>query len=283
MTGQLNHFIQSLKEGLGLNISIGLGVFLFVLFFQPFAYESLDYENRILFTAGLGAIVFLVILIIRVLTPWLLRNYSEKDPGKLLHPNIPGFSILIISSVAFAFYLQYVGEVQITFYTMLKVVLICLAPPVILRRCDIVQELKDESATQRTIIKNLQMQLDKYRTEKADERIELISETGSENIQFSLHEILFIRSADNYVEAAYREGEDFEKKLLRATLRNIEQQLKHYPEFIRCHRSCIVNAEHIEKLYRKNSSYWISLKDSDTQLPVSRQYLLKVRELSPQG
>ncbi|HEY3389606.1 MAG TPA: LytTR family transcriptional regulator DNA-binding domain-containing protein, partial [Prolixibacteraceae bacterium] len=61
-------------------------------------------------------------------------------------------------------------------------------------------------------------------------------------------------------------------------LKNIEQQLKPYPNFIRCHRICIVNTYYIEKLNRKFSNYWLTIKGSEELIPVSRQYLLKLKE-----
>jgi len=45
-------------------------------------------------------------------------------------------------------------------------------------------------------------------------------------------DVAFIKSVDNYVEIAYKEGEHFRKKLIRNTLINIEHQMKPFPNFI---------------------------------------------------
>jgi DNA-binding LytR/AlgR family response regulator len=93
-----------------------------------------------------------------------------------------------------------------------------------------------------------------------------------------LGEIALIKSADNYVEIVFLETNNFKKKLLRNTLKHIEQQLKPHSNFIRCHRICIVNTKYIEKLTKNYNNHWIIIKGYDEQIPVSRQYLLKLKE-----
>ncbi len=66
MSKQLNEFIHQLKEQLELFLSISLGIFLFVLFFQPFELEHFDFNNRLLLLAGLSGIVFLLMIFIQV-------------------------------------------------------------------------------------------------------------------------------------------------------------------------------------------------------------------------
>jgi len=74
------------------------------------------------------------------------------------------------------------------------------------------------------------------------------------------------------------DGDNLRKKLIRNTLKNIEFFIKQYSNFIRCHRTCIVNMHYIEKLHQDYSSHWITIKGSNEKIPVSRQYLLKLKE-----
>ena len=75
-----------------------------------------------------------------------------------------------------------------------------------------------------------------------------------------------------------KEGDNYKKKLIRNTLKNIELQIKQYSNFLRCHRICIVNLHYIEKLVRYNNNHWLSIKGFEEPVPVSRQYLLKIKE-----
>jgi DNA-binding LytR/AlgR family response regulator len=80
------------------------------------------------------------------------------------------------------------------------------------------------------------------------------------------------------VEIVYKEGTAYRKKLIRNTMKNIELQIRQYSNFIRCHRVCIVNLHFIEKLNRDEHNHWLTIKGLDEPIPVSRQYLLKLRE-----
>jgi hypothetical protein len=270
--------IRSLSEELGLFLSISFGVFLFVLFFEPFPLDHFDFKDRLLFVAGLGGIVFLFIFLVRIVYPWLVENNLQSDKEPALPSYMSGFVILAFSSVAFSFYLNYVGFVGISFYLVFKVVLLCLAPPVILGLYDKIRELNRQIEGLISEKKVIQKQIEKYEDENLNKSIDFISENNAENLSLLIGEVVFIKSADNYVEILYLEGDQFKKKLIRNTLKNIELQIKHYTNFIRCHRICIVNTHYVDKLVSNYNNHSLILKGYDEQIPVSRQYLLKVKE-----
>ena len=278
MNKNLNQLIYLVKEELALFLSIGFGVFLFVLFFQPFPLDNFDFNNRLLFVAGLGAIVFVFVVLVRVVFPWLIQKYDHGDNETLFSSFMGGFIIFALSSVAFAFYLLYVGSVNISFYIMFKVALICLAPPVAIRLYDAYKELKLQNESLIKEKEAAEKQVERYEENDLNKSIEFISGYSAENLNLLISDIVFIKSADNYVEIAYKEDGQIKKKLIRNTLKNIEQQLKPYSSFLRCHRICIVNTHHIEKLNKDTNNHWLTIKGYDEQIPVSRQYLLKFKE-----
>ncbi len=189
-----------------------------------------------------------------------------------------GFLIFASSAVAFAFYLRYVGSQHISYYVMFKIILICLAPPVALRLYDIFKELRQQKISLSEEIKMLQNKLETYEEDNLGKTIEFISDSGTENLVLQVTDVAFIKSADNYVEIVYMEDNTFKRKLIRNTLKNIELQVRQYSNFIRCHRTYLVNTYYIEKLNRKLNNYLLSIKGHDEKIPVSRQYLLKVKE-----
>jgi len=274
----LNQFVQLLNKELRVFLSISFGVFLFVLFFQPFPLDSFDADNRLIFVAGLGTIVFIFMVLVRVGFAWLFQKYNQNDDEILLPPYMGAFAILALSSVAFAFYLRYVGSVNISFYIMIKIILICLALVVILRIHDLVTELKLQNASLKAEKKLVQLQVLKYEENNLNKSIEFVSENNTESLKLLMMDVAFIRSADNYVEIVYKEGDTYKKKLIRNTLKNIELQIKPYSNFIRCHRICIVNTHYIEKLNRNYNTHSLSITGYQEQIPVSRQYLIKLKE-----
>jgi DNA-binding LytR/AlgR family response regulator len=278
MSKKLDLFIEELKEELGLLLSISFGIFLFVLFFQPFPFIDFDFNNSLLFVGGLATIVFLIMVLVRIAIPWVFKRNISEDERPVLPAYFNSFIILLLSSAAFVFYLRYVGEVTITFFITFKVIIICIAPPLILWIYDLIYDLKQQNELLDVEKKIIQKQVDKFEEDILNKSIEFPSENYSENISLRISDVAMIKSADNYVEIVFREGETFKKKLIRNTLKNIEIQIKQYPNFLRCHRVCIVNLHFIEKLNRSDHNHWLTIKGFEEPVPVSRQYLLKLKE-----
>jgi DNA-binding LytR/AlgR family response regulator len=275
---KLNLLYQSVRKELNLFFSISLGIFLFILFFQPFQLENLDFNNRLLFVAGMGLIIFIFMFLFRITLPWLIQKVPESRHEGVIPYYITSFFIFVFSAVAFAFYLKYVGSQHISYYIVFKILLICLAPPTVLRLYDIYRELQQQNELLIKEKKLLQNQLESYEEDNLNKTIEFVSDSKTEYLSLLVADIAFIKSADNYVEIVYKEGNDLRKKLIRNTLKNIELLVRQYSNFVRCHRTYIVNTYYIEKLNRRLNNYWLTIKDFDEQVAVSRQYLLKVKE-----
>ena len=279
MNRNVDQLIQKLKEELGLLLSISFGVFLFVLFFQPFPAINPGIDNNLVFVAGLSGIIFLSMALVRTLFPSLTRGNGDNGNTSKIYPRyLKGFIIFVVSTVAFEFYLRYVGGVKIDFFISFKVFFICLAPPVILNLYDTITGLRQQNDLHLLEKKIMQKQVEKYEEDYLNKYVEFVSENVSENFSLLIADVAFIRSADNYVEIVFRESEVFKKKLIRNTLKNIEVQIRQYSNFLRCHRICIVNIHFVEKLIRDNQNHSLAIRGSNELIPVSRQYLLKLKE-----
>jgi len=278
MSKRLDQLIKAIKEELGILLSISFSVFLFVLFFRPFSFTDFDFNNSILFVGGLGTIVFLIMVLVRITVPGiLLRNNRD---GKIFSfpAYIKGFAIFLLSSIAFVFYLRFVGLVSITFFITFRVAVICLAPPLALAIIDLINELKQQNEMLVVENKIMQKQVEKYKEDILNKIIEFPSENNSESFSLHVAEVALLKSADNYVEIVYKDGELFKRKLIRNTMKNIELQIRQYSNFLRCHRVCIVNLHFIEKLSRNGQNHWLTIRGFDEPVPVSRQYLLRIKE-----
>jgi len=279
MNTKLNQWLQFIKNDMKLFLWISLGVFLFILFFQPFPLENSDANNRLILVAGLGGIVLLLSIIVRTLFPSreIEESYFQQTPK--ISKVISSVILLVAISVAFAFYLHYVGSVRITFFIMFRVVFIALVAPVIIRLSDIFHALRHENESLLKDKKNALKKVADFEYENFNKSITFHSDNVTDNLTLLISEVAFIKSADNYVEVVFREGNVFRKQLLRNTLKTIEQQLQPYSLFIRSHRTCIVNTYYINSLDKIENNQWISIKGYDEKLPVSRQYLLKIKDI----
>lgn len=278
MSDKISQFVALLKAALGLFLSISFGMFLFVLFFEPFPLDKFDFNNSIVFVAGIAAISFAIMSLVRITLPWMIKKYDQHQFDPLLPPYANSFIIFVLTLVSFGFYIRYVGSVSMSIPIVFKLALISLFPPISLWLHDLIKELKKDNQSLRKEIEIAQGKVEKYEDDYQSQPIEFISESSSDSFSLIISEVAFIKSADNYVEIVYREDEEFKSKLIRNTLKNIELQLKSNSSFVRCHRTCIVNANYIERLSKDLNNHWLSIKGYEERIPVSRQYILKIKE-----
>jgi len=273
-----NQLIQLLNDELLLFLSISFGIFLFVLSFQPFPHDEFDFYYRLLFKLGLGAIVFLFMFLVRILYPCLMGRVTQRQNEITISSFASGIVIWVLSSLAFICYLKYVGFVSISGSIVYKVVLISLVPPVVLFVYDRVRKLTLKNESLVVEKEKIQRQFSKNEEDYQDLSIDFVSGVNGGRLSFLLGKILFIKSANNYVEVHYLNEDKIEKKLVRNTLTNIELQVEPYSGLIRCHRTCIVNTQHIEKFNGNCNDRTLTIAGYNKQIPVSRRYYLQVKE-----
>ena len=243
-----------------------LGLFLFILFFQPFELDNTDVNNYILTIAGFSGITFLLIGVLQIILPWSFPKRLNKKNWDLKREIIVQLLLWVLNSVAWAFYIVYVAGVKLSMYLEVKIVLLSLAPPMI------ILYIKE--------VRSLRMQVDGLKVqqrEKRQEHIELVSENRSEKLSLESGELILVKSAENYVEIQYLAGGTGTKKLLRATFKNIEDQLKPFSQMIRCHRTYIINMDHVIKMHREYGRIYLKMNGIEEDVPVSRQYLLGIK------
>lgn len=278
MTIFYNKGTNNFKEEFTRLFVIGFGVFLFILFFQPFPLESLDFNSRLLYVAGFGVISFVLSALVLVVLPlvftkWLSIGDWEEGP-----PFILIFMLVLFSSVGYSFYIYYVGKSNLSLYVLFKIILVSLIPVImlaILYKNKSLERIIKELKIQNHIIYTKNQELE---AKQGESKLNLHSATKSDYISLKSKDIIQIKSADNYVEIFFLDDKFLEKKIIRNTLKDIENQLLPYPEMIRCHRTSIVNSKHIHKLLRSYQGYMLKMNYLEDKVPVSRQYITLVRE-----
>lgn len=101
---------------------------------------------------------------------------------------------------------------------------------------------------------------------------------GKENnrLQLSLQDLLCIQSDGNYTELFVLDQGQVIKKLLRCPLSVISRQLNTQKNIHQCHRSYIVNFEHVNEVNGNARNYNLKLDHLDFSIPVSRQFPKKI-------
>jgi len=268
-------FNDNLKQNLKVIFGISFGLFLFMLFFQPLELLSTDFNNKLLIIAGFSGITFIFMVLALIITPSVLPGLFLSGKWNFKRDIVLNTCIWASISVAFIFYAHYVGQAKITFYSVFIIVLLCLTQVsviIITNRFEILK-IKLQDAL------NLNKKPDKISVEENESyEIEFESENKSERFSLPLNKIILLRSADNYIEVFWEKESEIIKRLIRKTLINAEYQLKEYKNYVRCHRTCLVNVDYVSKLNIYPQGYKLRLNFIEEEIPVSRQYILKVKE-----
>jgi hypothetical protein len=107
-----------------------------------------------------------------------------------------------------------------------------------------------------------------------DDFVKFYDEYEKQKLSLAIDKILFLESADNYVEINYLSEDRIKSTMLRNTLKNIESQNLH-PDIIRCHRSYMVNKRNILIVKSNKVKFKHEL---DIEIPVSRTYSKSFKE-----
>uniref|UniRef100_UPI003217C37D LytTR family transcriptional regulator DNA-binding domain-containing protein n=1 Tax=uncultured Draconibacterium sp. TaxID=1573823 RepID=UPI003217C37D len=267
-------FNDNLKINVRTIAAVSLGIFLFLLFFQPFNIQNPDFNDRLIILATFGAITLVLLSIFRLVIPSIFIKAFSEERWTIIKEISIDLLFVISNSVAFTFFAKYVGRIPITFHIVINIVIISISAAVVLVVINQFYLLKKR--VKETIIEDEEIIQEPLSDEKTE--IEFESENKTEYFHLLLEQILLIKSANNYIEVIYKNDDKINKKLIRNTLKNTETVFSKYTSMVRCHRSCIVNKNYIQKVTKGNYGLVLELFDYPEKIHVSRQYVLKVKE-----
>jgi hypothetical protein len=92
-------------------------------------------------------------------------------------------------------------------------------------------------------------------------------------IRLNFGELLYVRSADNYVEIHFIENSILQKKLLRGTLSEVQNS---FPNLLKTHRSFLINPIHFKQFVTMEKKLSVDL-GFESHIPVSRNLQSEVK------
>ena len=102
--------------------------------------------------------------------------------------------------------------------------------------------------------------------------------TTSETVTLYIPNLLYVESVGNYVKIIQlREGQVV-SDMLRATSKQVEEQLQHYNVIVRCHRAFLVNLRQVDKVLSRAGNMQLLIKHSNDSIPVSRSNIASVKQ-----
>ncbi len=109
------------------------------------------------------------------------------------------------------------------------------------------------------------------------DRVKLMG-TTSDTVVVSMPYLLYIEAVGNYVKVYQLADGKVRNDMLRATLKQLEDDLKSYPMIVRCHRAFLVNLQQVEQIVSKSGNLQLYIKHCHEYLPVSRTNAAQVKK-----
>ena len=247
---------------LALNCSVFL--YLFLVFFQPFGVNNYKMHSVFSWDLILGllpiipVVFFTIYLSERYLRPVFQRSLG---PGRFLWHALEFF---LVGSFSFLLYnaLGNFHDFHFRSYLLhlLEVTSILIFPFAATHFYFRYRNLEQEHKEVLSLSDDLS---------RMDQLLKLKGDYKKDEITLKPKNIVCLVSEDNYVGLIYFEGEELKKYLIRSSLTNMEEALSsNY--FFRCHRSYLINLNHVVSYQRIRGRIQIKLNGYERDVPVSR-------------
>jgi TolB-like protein/DNA-binding LytR/AlgR family response regulator len=104
--------------------------------------------------------------------------------------------------------------------------------------------------------------------EKKDRIVTIQSDTR-ETLQMNLRQLAFVEAQENYSRFVWLKGDEIKERILRVTLKKIEDQIVS-GNIVRCHRSYIINTNFPYTIRGNSNGYRLTSKQFRDVIPISR-------------
>ena len=105
---------------------------------------------------------------------------------------------------------------------------------------------------------------------------QLVIRTSMGTATAHINNIVYVNSDLHYIDFVLTTGESLRTKM---QMRQVEELLQPYPQFIRCHQSYLVNLDYVREVQRQNFLLKnINEKSIVSTIPISRKYLTQTKE-----
>ena len=106
----------------------------------------------------------------------------------------------------------------------------------------------------------------------------VLSGTTNESVSLDITNLLYIEAVGNYVKVCQLLDGNVKTDMLRATSKQMEENLQAYPLIVRCHRAFLVNLGQVEQIVSNSRTMQLVMKHSHDAIPVSRSNMLQIKE-----
>lgn len=263
-------------------ILISLFVALFLIIFQPFDINLFKDNNKYAILSGYGFITFCALVINLILIENIFKGFFDERNWKLWKEFVwllwiicsIGFGNALYTSMVFDFHF----DVNVSFFINFQIITFIVASiPITILIVSKQKYLFNKNTNSASDLNQL-IESGKKESKKV-KPIRFYSENEKDSIEFEIDDFFFIESSGNYIELCISDHGKIIKKIFRSTLKRSLDFFIDSPKIIQCHRAFIVNTNKIVNVKGNSQGLRLSLKNCETEVPVSRAFVDSVRKI----
>ncbi len=258
-------------QNVRVSLLFGLFVFLFLFIFQPFTAHD-GHLNTWKSSMGFGLVTFSVMLFNYFIPPLLFPKWLNADRWLVRDVLInSAMNILIISLANWTYYrlgLYYEESSLNLLYFLLVTTAVGIFPVTVVIFWFERIYYKRNSQNAEVHSRNLNVS----QIEPIIQEITLRGEGKNDILVSSSDDLICFKSEGNYVNVFELTNGSIQKKLIRVSLKDLENQLKTYHQYVRVHLSYMINIDHLKNISGNARGYLLELSNIDFTVPVSRKF-----------
>lgn len=248
-------------------------VAIFILIFQPFGLSEYHSIYKTIVLLGYGGVTFLALFLNLFALSYLFKNWFDETKWTVLKQMIWLTWIIFTIGLGNYFYASIIfsnfWELKVFIIFQLSTMVVGIIPIVVLTIVN--QNIKLSYYLKEANDFNNKINAKKHHLDN-EQIIHVIADNEKDKFEIELSNLLYIESVGNYVRVHYFKEGKIKNSILRSALKRVELQLKECKTLIKCHRAFLVNFNQIEKVKGNSQGLKIVLKNTDTEIPVSRNY-----------
>ncbi|MFO7370655.1 MAG: LytTR family DNA-binding domain-containing protein [Bacteroidales bacterium] len=253
---------------------ITLILFVFLYLFEPFDMDSLPVRQKYIMVSGFSVITFLALTLHLMIIPSFFPKGFSSTNWTIKKEILWNLWILFTILAGYFLFTRFMGLMKFGFDMVITLVFVAIIPISIIIIINYNKMIRSHLKLADDMNKKLRENKDVH-----DKVVYFNSDYQKDNLVIKINSLLLIRSANNYIEVFWREGELIKSQMIRMSLLNAEKILKDYKFVLKCHRSYLININYIEKVEGNSQGYKLYFENVSFPIPVSKNSIDKLQGL----
>lgn len=270
LSQHIPQYLLTKRSQVTMVISAAAFAFLFIIIYKPFSVEHWVEVSQFVFVSCVMGVVLLG-MSIAAISRVIMFHVTKNRKLTYLNYIFWVFVELILMAAAFTI-CSTLASVQEDIWqafekSLLNTSLILLIPYIISITAFTLQDRNER-------LRQIEDDYDKAIQQHADTKgiISFYDERGELQLSVAKGNLLYIESADNYINVWYMKSNLPKKLMLRNTLKRTAELLSE-TNVMRCHRGFMVNMEQVKVLRREKENFFLELGiEGIKDIPVSKTY-----------